>query len=634
VSHSNTITNQQSTTNTSGNEYTAAYNITGPQLSDNYTGPATYNVYADNIYGTFAFYSDLEQPVTLGTIGVSPQYLFFQPTAVGSLSASQSVTLTNNSIYPLTMVYPAVTFDDPGFQLVEDGTDKCSNRYLAAGASCTLNVKFIPVISDAPNQATGQNYPSVQATMIAAGTENASSYQNILITSHTPVSGVVTGNAGATLIADANNPTTNANGVTLVNALPNAYAFSTATISQTGSTLSANTQSEPYTFTNYYSTAVQVNTISLTDNTDYAITSDGCIGTVLSGQSCQLTLNYSPSSSSIAAEHASYPTGINVYGTVYDPNSVTNSAKVILLATAGATGTIPEGNLDVQEVDINPPPGGDSGEGSYTFTNNTGYAITIQVDNITLKPPSEMSVSGDTCTIGTVLAIGASCGADVQFDGTGSPGSDGGVVIVDVSGTTASGVVYGNGTEVAANTSAPNNIQFLPITTPTPSQTVSAGGVAAYVIQVAPTSTLYPGMVSFLASGLPTGATASFSPSTLAANAGAQNVMMSVQTPANLVDNAPSNIKPHGPAVYLGWLVLPLAGFFGARRRRKGILRLMSVLILLVAGGWAAIGVTGCSSGGGGTAGTTTVVTHTYAITVTATSAGVSQSTSVILNIQ
>jgi hypothetical protein len=70
------MTWQQQTSVESSNTSTgyATYSITGPQLSDNYVGPATYNVYLDSIYGSYAFYSDLEPPVTpaeLGNIGIS-----------------------------------------------------------------------------------------------------------------------------------------------------------------------------------------------------------------------------------------------------------------------------------------------------------------------------------------------------------------------------------------------------------------------------------------------------------------------------------------------------------------------------------------------------------------------------------
>ena len=123
--------------------------------------------------------------------------LFRCAVPVGSLSVAQSVTLTNNSAYPLTIAGPAVTFSDPGFQIANDGNDNCSNKQLAVLGTCTLNVVFAPVFSDAPNTINGPT-SSVNATMIVAATENAAlpippdntlTTQNIQVTAQALVSG-------------------------------------------------------------------------------------------------------------------------------------------------------------------------------------------------------------------------------------------------------------------------------------------------------------------------------------------------------------------------------------------------------------------------------------------------------------
>ena len=60
-----TTSKQNATTNS------AAYSITGPQASDNYTGPVVFDVYQDNVYGTFAFYSNEQRllpPIQLSVV--------------------------------------------------------------------------------------------------------------------------------------------------------------------------------------------------------------------------------------------------------------------------------------------------------------------------------------------------------------------------------------------------------------------------------------------------------------------------------------------------------------------------------------------------------------------------------------
>ena len=62
------------------------------------------------------------------------------------------------------------------------------------------------------------------------------------------------------------------------------------------------------------------------------------------------------------------------------------------------------------------------------------------------------------------------------------------------------------------------------------SQTVIPGNAAPYTVQVAPTNVTYPGTVTFSATGLPAGATISFSPATVAANGGITPSSVKVQT--------------------------------------------------------------------------------------------------------
>jgi hypothetical protein len=56
ISTNYTTTDMWSTTNNTTVGKTAAYSITGPQASDNYTGPVSFQVYRDNVYGSFMFY--------------------------------------------------------------------------------------------------------------------------------------------------------------------------------------------------------------------------------------------------------------------------------------------------------------------------------------------------------------------------------------------------------------------------------------------------------------------------------------------------------------------------------------------------------------------------------------------------
>jgi asparagine N-glycosylation enzyme membrane subunit Stt3 len=130
----------------------------------------------------------------------------------------------------------------------------------------------------------------------------------------------------------------------------------------------------------------------------------------------------------------------------------------------------------------------------------------------------------------------------------------------------------------------------------------------------------YPGTVSFTVTGLPIGATASFSPSTIAAITAANTVMMTVQTASAMAQN---HISPIGRGFVLALLLLP----FGMRRSlRKKLNGRMLLLVLLLTGTTAAM--SGCGSGGSKQS------AQTYTLTVTASSGAATQSQTVTLTVQ
>ncbi len=172
---------------------------------------------------------------------------------------------------------------------------------------------------------------------------------------------------------------------------------------------------------------------------------------------------------------------------------------------------------------------------------------------------------------------------------------------------------------------------------------VKAGEKAVLTFQVAPgDGDLYPGAVAFSAAGLPAGATASFSPATLAPDGGAQTVTVTIQTAAPTASAATAENHPHrgmlrglGEAS-LALLLLPLAG---TRRLRAGAGRL-TVVTLLVAGGLFGSGaLTGCGfAPGSGLSSSTAKAapehSASYTVVITATSAGITESTTATLTVQ
>jgi hypothetical protein len=153
------------------------------------------------------------------------------------------------------------------------------------------------------------------------------------------------------------------------------------------------------------------------------------------------------------------------------------------------------------------------------------------------------------------------------------------------------------------------------------------GATVSYVFQVAPVvASTFLYNVTLAASGLPAGATASFSTATLPAGGSASSVTLTVTTAGSAALSPP--VSPPFPrlALALG-LLLPLSGALRASRRMRW--NMLSVLLFQAVILSAVMGLSGCSG-----AGIFAEKKISYAITVTATSDTLQRSSTVPLVIQ
>lgn len=275
----------------------------------------------------------------------------------------------------------------------------------------------------------------------------------------------------------------------------------------------------------------------------------------------------------------------------------------------------------------------------------TGTTTSVPVVSVGPTNPvagQPVTVTVTVPTVGSTTPVGT---VTIYYNGnpigTGTLGPNGTVTV-----TIPGGLPVGTGTITVgyagsgiytSSTSTPASVTVaaaavldftLTQTTPV-SQTVISGAAATIGVQVAPTNGTYPGIVSFAATGLPSGATATFTPATVAANGGSTAVNLTVQTASLLSMSRPgSNVAP----VALGLFLLPL---FGAKRRRLlnssgRTARYIFMMFVLLAGIVTAAGLTGCGTGNGffGHA------PKTYSITITATSGTIQHSVNATLNVQ
>jgi hypothetical protein len=162
--------------------------------------------------------------------------------------------------------------------------------------------------------------------------------------------------------------------------------------------------------------------------------------------------------------------------------------------------------------------------------------------------------------------------------------------------------------------------------------TANPGGKADFTLNIDPASgsTSFPSAVTLSVTGLPAGATAVFTPASVAEGAGATAVTLAVQIPQNS-DLSRSGHDPGARnrgagAIALALLMAPLA----LRRARKRLHRTLWLLVLVMTGTAAMLGVTGCGS----TSGFFGDLSHSDTLTVTASSGPLSHSTNLTLTVK
>jgi hypothetical protein len=156
---------------------------------------------------------------------------------------------------------------------------------------------------------------------------------------------------------------------------------------------------------------------------------------------------------------------------------------------------------------------------------------------------------------------------------------------------------------------------------------VIPGQASEYPFALSPLYGSYAGKTSFTVTGLPAGAVASFTPSSVAANAGPTTVQMTVQTSATVGRNIQGPIgRSLDAGAALALLFLP---FVGRPKTRQRLQARVVLGLLLLGGSMAAI--TGC---GANSNGFLSQAQKTYTLTVTATSGSLAHSQTVMLTVQ
>jgi sugar lactone lactonase YvrE len=261
---------------------------------------------------------------------------------------------------------------------------------------------------------------------------------------------------------------------------------------------------------------------------------------------------------------------------------------------------------------------------SASLTPGQNETLTAQVlSSITGTPTGTVSFYDGTTLLSTVTMSGGTASYSTT---TLAPGV-----------THTLSAVYSGDANFAPSSSATNGVvpvaplDFTMTLTGPSNLTVVPGQSISYQVQVTPDYGSYAGTVNFAVSGLPPGATVTFSPSSIAANGGPQTITVTIHTaPATAMlhrEPQPPGGRKLAPFA-LAFLLLSGAG--SLRKRGRALFRFLCVAVLLASGAVVTLTLSGCGS----TSGFFAQAQQDYTVTITATAGPLEHTTTVTLNVQ
>jgi hypothetical protein len=230
-------------------------------------------------------------------------------------------------------------------------------------------------------------------------------------------------------------------------------------------------------------------------------------------------------------------------------------------------------------------------------TATTSITISAAVPVLTFAPIATQTYGAAPFA---VSASSASSGAVTYAVASGPATISGNMITLTGVGTMmliASQTSNGNYTAATTNTSFTIVAPFTVASGASASATATPGGTATYSFTLTPGSGAFPDGVAFTATGLPPGATATFSPTTIAAGSGATSVTLIIQTSSQTARNEPPFSGVQLPLLSTGFLLLPLAGVKLVRRHLPQMTRLSMVLRAMALSLGVALGLSGCTGG-------------------------------------
>jgi len=481
------------------------------------------------------------------TLSLAPANLTFNDQKVGTSSQAQSIALSNTGGAALTInsIVPSGDFLE---------ADNCGNG-LAAGASCSINVTFLPTT-------TGTRTGSITVTTNAQGSPHTVKLTGNGISrgpavSLTCTSGSVAAASSCTNLtfpAQAVNTTSAAQQVTLTN---------------TGND--------------------NLNITGIAPSGDFAASSS-CAATLAASASCTISVTFTPTT-----------TGTRAGSLVIKDNAGDSPQSISLTGTGTPSG--PAVNLSATALPFgNQFVGTTSNPQLVTVTNTGNAALTFT----SIKASGDFAET-DTCANG--VTPNSSCTISVTFTPTATGARAGAITISDnAPGSPQAVTLSGEGTDITISVSPGGST----------SATVSAGQPATFLLSIAPAGGFSGPVTVSCISAIPA-STCSSSPSSLTLDAPVivtttvTTIAPSHSTVLPVPRLSPRNFAlPRAMTQILPLVVAFLAFFVAVLRRRRAWIAVTAGLLVVAF-------VSGCAGGSGnpGVVGPTVgTPPNTYTITV------------------
>jgi hypothetical protein len=346
-------------------------------------------------------------------------------------------------------------------------------------------------------------------------------------------------------------------------------------------------------------------------------------------------------------------------------SAITYGQTLASSTLTGGTGSVP-GSFAFTTPATTPGVGAATQSVTFTPADSTDYSSVTGTVSVTVnKATPTASVTSNsnpalvqnaaTFTATVSSQAGTPTGTVTFLDGTTPLGTgtlSGGLAMLTTSALTAGThsicVIYGGDTNFAAANSGALTQSVLDFSLIGGSgnggsgttQTVFPGGIATYALAFQPSAgVLLPLPATLTVSGMPAGAVATITPSSwtqltstswsFPANTALANISLSIQLPSTMSSlNQKDQSSRKLPLIFLSIFLLPFAGRM--RRASKKLSRMLSMLLLLIAGMTALAGLSGCGSATGFFA----QARQSYTVTATVTSGTLSHSTTMTLTVE